>query len=192
MLQLKILEQERDNLIAINKSLAEYNLLKEPQFNASKQALVNQHKALIEIRSEVEKKRDQVIEVSRQASLDTTLALLQTAAAESEEESDLIANKLLTGEINVDTFLSTFLPQRKEAHLRRIKTDKLIEYVREQSSNSGHPRGQNSHSYNPALSPVRPAPAPPGQVPYPVAGIPGMPQPMSAYSPFRQPPYNPR
>ena len=188
------MEQERDNLIAINKSLAEYNLSKEPQFNASKEALMNAHKSLVELRSEVSKKREEVIEASRQASLDTTLALLQTASAESEEESDGIANQLLSSEISVDTFLSQFLARRKEAHLRRIKTDKLIEYVRDQS---GGRTGQNSsnsgHSTHYPVSPIRPAPAPPGgSVPYPVGGIPGMPQP--GFSPYhRQPPsYGPR
>ena len=193
-MQLKLLEQERDNLIAINKSLAEYNLSKEGKFSASKEALINAHKSVIELRSEVEKKRDEVIEVSRQASLDTTLALLQTASAESEEESDAIANQLLSSEISVDTFLNQFLARRKEAHLRRIKTDKLIEYVRDQS---GGRTGQNSsnsgHGSHYPVSPIRPAPAPPGgSVPYPVGGIPGMPQP--GYSPYhRQPPsYGPR
>lgn len=199
--QLKLLEQERDNLIAINKSLAEYNLSKEPEFSRSKEGLINAHKSLIELRREVEKKREEVIEVSRQASLDTTLALLQTASAESEEESDGIANQLLSSEMNVDTFLTQFLARRKEAHLRRIKTDKLIEYVRDQSggrsgqnsSISGQNSSSSGHGSRYPVSPIRPAPAPPGgSVPYPVGGIPGMPQP--GYSPYhRQPPsYGPR
>lgn len=169
---------------------------------------MNAHKGLIELRSEVEKKRDEVIEVSRQASLDTTLALLETAAAESEEESDAIANQLLSSEVTVDAFLNQFLAKRKEAHLRRIKTDKLIEYVRDQSggrsgqnssssgqnsSSSGQNSSSSSHGSRYPMSPIRPAPAPPGgSVPYPVGPMPGMPQP--GYSPYhRQPPsYGPR
>ena len=40
---------------------------------------------------------------------DTALDLLQTAAAEIEEESETIAEKFLAGDMEVDEFLEQFL-----------------------------------------------------------------------------------
>lgn len=182
--RIKVLENTRDTLIASNKSLAEFNLAREPAYREARQALSEAHKAALEVKKEVEEKREQLNELSRQTSLDTTLALIQTAAAEADEESEVIAQQFLSNEIPVDVFLTQFIAKRKSAHSRRVKTEKLIEYIRNQQRSHGGHLGMS-----PTSGPVRPAPLPPtstGGFQYPSAT--GMPQPhlpFAAYPPYQ-------
>jgi len=173
--RIKVLENTRDTLIASNKSLAEFNLSREPAYSEARQALMEAHTAALEVKKTVEDKREQLNELSRQTSLDTTLALIQTAAAEADEEGEAIANQFLENEIPVESFLSQFIAKRKTAHIRRIKTEKLIEYIRQQQRQGGH------------VEPVRPAPPPPSSFQYPTANA--MPQPghlpFAAYPPYQ-------
>lgn len=62
-------------------------------------------------------------------SSETALALLQTAAAEMEEESEKIASKFLEGSFDVDEFLQQFAETRKIMHLRKVKADKMSELI---------------------------------------------------------------
>lgn len=68
---------------------------------------------------------------------ETVLALLQTAAAESEEKSDGIASKFQETAINIDEYLEKFMIERKLMHSRKLKTEKMLEIMRKQSSNQG-------------------------------------------------------
>ncbi|RWS28344.1 vacuolar protein sorting-associated protein 37B-like protein [Leptotrombidium deliense] len=161
--QVKKLESEREMLIASNKSLAEYNISREPSYRQLRQSLVSSHKEATDLKKEVEAKKEKLEEINRQTSLDTTLALLQTASAEAEEESETISNKFLSSDLTLDAFLTNFLDKRKLSHLRRIKTEKLMEYVRKNCVSS-------------QVYPMRPAPPPPSSYsmnrnampPYPV------------------------
>lgn len=147
-------------LIASNKSLAEFNLAREPTYRQTRQMLLDSHKEALELKKEVEKKRDILNEMTRQTSLETTLALMQTSAAEAEEESEEFAQKFLSNDLPLESFLSQFLEKRKLSHLRRIKTEKLMEYV----------RTQRNQGFNESGGPIRPAPPPPGgHPPYPLA-----------------------
>lgn len=58
-------------------------------------------------------------------SLETALALLQTAASEMEEESEQIAKKFTSNDIGLDEFLEEFLAKRKIVHTRLVKAEKL-------------------------------------------------------------------
>lgn len=94
-------------------------------------------------------------------SLDTTHALLQTAAMEAEEESDKVSEEFLEGSLDVDSFSSQFEPLRCKAHMRRLKTEKMAELVTQSQ------RGRTSFSTS------VPYPTSPPQMP-----MPGMPMPM--------------
>lgn len=56
-------------------------------------------------------------------------ALLQTAAAETEEQSEIIAQDFLTGKVDVEKFLEDFEPIRKKMHLRKFKAEKMGELL---------------------------------------------------------------
>lgn len=125
----KNLEVEKEMLMVSNKSLAEFNLSREPRLRSARQRLIDSYKHASQDFAEVEEKKQQLDDLSRQVSLDTTLAILQTSAAQTEEETEKIAEKFLEGSIDVESFLEDFLPQRKLAHLRRVKVDKLSELL---------------------------------------------------------------
>lgn len=93
--------------------------------------------------------------------MDTTHALLQTAAMEAEEESDKVSEEFLEGSLDVDSFSSQFEPLRCKAHMRRLKTEKMAELVTQSQ------RGRTSFSTS------VPYPTSPPQMP-----MPGMPMPM--------------
>lgn len=120
----------RDVLMASNKSLAEHNLSQKPKLERSKQLLIDAHQNKALIQAEFEKNRTKLEAFSTQYSPDTTLALLQTSAAQAEEEAEKTADKFLDGEMNVEDFIQTFQSQKTLHHLRRIKTEKLTELLR--------------------------------------------------------------
>lgn len=103
---------------------------------------------------------------------DTALALLQTAAAESEEASEQIVKQFLEKELPVDGFLEQFMVSRKTMHLRKLKAEKMNEIIRKGASVSS---GYNN--FNRSFYPYQPAIGG-GNVPYPIGmNMPGMPMP---------------
>lgn len=66
---------------------------------------------------------------SSRASLETLLALLQAEGAKIEEDTENMAEKFLDGELPLDSFIDVYQSQRKLAHTRRVKIEKLQELV---------------------------------------------------------------
>lgn len=76
---------------------------------------------------------------SNNISQDTALALLQSAAAEAEDESEKIYQQFLDKELtNIDAFLDQFITTRKKMHERKLKADKMVELMRSQSSRNSN------------------------------------------------------
>lgn len=108
---------------------------------------------------------------------ETILALLQTAAAESEEESEKIATQFLDNNSTVDEFMDKFMSSRKLMHLRKLKAEKMSELLRQQRSgnNSSNSRigvgnyGSPGNFYQPSQGSV-PYPMNPGNLPMPMPG----------------------
>jgi len=160
--QIRKWEGEKDTLMATNKSLAEFNLTFEPKLKAGKAALMELYEQARGVTDELETKRAQLESLYSRTSLDTTHALLQTAAMEADEESEKLAEQFLDGSLDVDAFMNQFEPLRCKAHMRKLKTEKMAELV--QQSN----RGRTGYS-----SSAVPYPTSPPQMP-----MPGMPMPM--------------
>lgn len=104
-------------------------------------------------------------------SKDTALALLQTAAAQCEEESDKFVKQLLDKELPIEAFLEQFMTSRKTMHLRKLKAEKMTELVRRNSSAAA--AGGSPYPSQPANTGFYPQ-----NVPYPAAGG-NMPYPMA-------------
>ncbi|PFX21542.1 Vacuolar protein sorting-associated protein 37B [Stylophora pistillata] len=142
--EVKRIKVQRETLMASNRSLAEYNLSQQPILEAKKNALFNAHQSKTAIQETYEQKRQKLEELSSQYSPDTTLALLQTSAAQAEEEAEhrikyfipfqKIADKFLDGEINAEDFIQAFQSQKTIHSLRKIKTEKLTELLRSRMS----------------------------------------------------------
>ncbi|KOC65810.1 Vacuolar protein sorting-associated protein 37B [Habropoda laboriosa] len=170
--QFKDLETEKEVLMASNRSLAEFNLSKQPELQECKQILKELSEKGNRLCTSVKEKLDEIKEKSGQMTVDTALDLLQTAAAEIEEESETMAEKFLAGDMEVDEFFEQFLSRRKLMHLRKVKVDKLRELTRKShftTGSSGYPVASNF----PGLAPSIPYPTGPVSMPMPVpSGLP--------------------
>lgn len=157
----KKLEQEKDTLLASNKSIAEYNLTLEPRLIQSRQQLAETYEQAVQIQKGFERNKLKLDSCTSNTSLDTTLALLQMEAAKAEEESEKVAEAFLSHTADVDKFLNDYTELRKTAHLRKVKTEKLEEIVKEQT----HPMSSQNSFTGP--TPSRAAPV----APYPMGGV---------------------
>nr|XP_056715652.1 vacuolar protein sorting-associated protein 37B [Euleptes europaea] len=119
----------KDMTLASNRSLAEGNLLYQPKLDALKATLTQKYQELQVLFEAYQIKKTKLDRQSSHASLETLLALLQTEGAKIEEDTENMAEKFLDGEVPLDTFIDEYQSQRKLAHLRRVKIEKLQEMV---------------------------------------------------------------
>lgn len=169
--QFKDLETEKEMLMASNRSLAEFNLSRQPELQDGKQTLKELSETASRLCTSVKEKLDELKNKSGEMSVDTALDLLQTAAAEIEEESETIAQKFLAGDIEVDEFFEQFLSRRKLMHLRKVKVDKLRELIKKSHTTTGP--GYPIASNYPGIAPTIPYPTGPVSMPMPVpSGLP--------------------
>ncbi|KAF0309825.1 Vacuolar protein sorting-associated protein 37B [Amphibalanus amphitrite] len=166
---IQALRNKRDFAVAGNKSLAEYNLSRQPRIMELKSLVRQQLEEAESQEQQIREKRDNLNVVDQP--LDTTLALLQTAAAQAEEESENLVQSMLRGEMSIDNFLELYLPKRQTAIARRVKVDKLKELLPSAASSGGG--GGASGRYRP----------PPSSVPYPPSSVP-TPYPASPAAPY--------
>uniref|UniRef100_A0A182Q999 VPS37 C-terminal domain-containing protein n=1 Tax=Anopheles farauti TaxID=69004 RepID=A0A182Q999_9DIPT len=187
------LESSKELIIAENRSLAETNLNYEPkmvELRSRVQELAEECRALGE---SVKEKSTELSSKSEKNNAETVLALLQTAAAESEEESENIVKQLLDSELAVDAYIEQFMTARKLMHSRKLKAEKMTELLR---SNRNPQRTTYNAGYGPSSMPYPNAQpttqgnfyVPPvmsgsnSAVPYPVGPV-SMPMPMAMFRP---------
>ncbi|CAG9831018.1 unnamed protein product [Diabrotica balteata] len=187
---LKEIENEKENILASNNSMAEFNLSKEPELVEGREKIEELSQKGEELTKSVEDKLKELRDKGGDMSLETALALLQTAASEMEEESDKSSKKFLDGELELDDFLDDFLEKRKIMHLRLVKAEKLSKILQRDPSlnnipnyinappvsiNSNYFPGVNIPGNNPS-GPMPPYPIGQPAVPYPTGPL-NMPMP---------------
>ncbi|XP_055375129.1 vacuolar protein sorting-associated protein 37B [Condylostylus longicornis] len=183
---LKSLEEQKSSLLEENRTFAEGNLLKEPEIIELKGKLSELSQEGKELCSSVQEKLTEFKNKSVTINQDTALALLQTAAAECEEESEKLVKDFLDNELNLESFLDQFLNLRKIMHLRKVKSEKMSEIIQ---------KGQNRGSaYIPPSTGFFNNLSTSGGLPYPTGGIPNIPYPigpMAMPMPMPMPPRHP-
>lgn len=123
-------------LITKNKSLAEFNLEKQPSYNEAHKRLVKAHEQALELQQQTLDKQKKLSAGDRQTNApDVLRGLLQVAAQEAEEESEALAKKFTNGECTYEQFLEQFVLIRSLSHARRIKYEKLIEHIQRNPPN---------------------------------------------------------
>lgn len=129
---------EKESLVMDNQNLAESNLHKEPLIEELKIKLSNAIRSYEEAKEEYISTRNSYeaqIAAGDDMSLPSVLNQLQMNATRSEEESDKFADDFFCGttithtdeEINI--FQRQFLEQRTQAHITKIKAEKLKEQL---------------------------------------------------------------
>ncbi|ESO95558.1 hypothetical protein LOTGIDRAFT_239432 [Lottia gigantea] len=132
--QVKNINTERETSLASNKSIADYNLSLQPRFEQLKREVATEYEQLNTLKTELATDIAKLDQHSSQQSLDTLLAVLQTEAAKAEEQTEDLASEFCSKEIDVNDFLQKYIPSRKEAHTKRIKSEKMGEIIRNPSS----------------------------------------------------------
>lgn len=126
---IKTIDSSKDAVINENRRLAEANLEFEPK-------MIEQRSRVEELAAEgrqageiVKKKIAELNSKASTSNADTVMALLQTAAAESEEESETLVKQFLDGELSADAFLEQFMGVRKLMHTRKLKAEKMVDLI---------------------------------------------------------------
>uniref|UniRef100_A0AAG5CW33 VPS37 C-terminal domain-containing protein n=1 Tax=Anopheles atroparvus TaxID=41427 RepID=A0AAG5CW33_ANOAO len=187
---IKSLESSKDVTIGENRRMAEANLAFEPKMIELRSRVLELTTEGQRIGEVVKEKADELKSKADSSNSETVLALLQTAAAESEEESERIVKQFLDSELSTEAYLEQFMGIRKLMHTRKLKAEKMAELLRNQTLDSSSAAGFGLLSLGPYAPPITPAgfyrpPAsfgPPGAVPYPTGQNP-MPMPMPMYQP---------
>ncbi|KAJ8379294.1 hypothetical protein SKAU_G00000720 [Synaphobranchus kaupii] len=122
-------QRSKEMTLAGNRSLAEQNLELQPSLDCQKNELTKRYRCLQELFEAYQLRKSTLDQNSENSSLDTLLALLQAEGAKIEEETENMADSFLEGEMTLDAFIEGYQSQRKLAHLRRVKIDKLREMV---------------------------------------------------------------
>lgn len=177
--QVRSIKQERDDLLATNKSLAEYNLSLQPKLEEMKQVVALDYERINTLKTNLAQDKTRLDGYVGRRSLDTLLALLQTETAKSEEESEDLATNFFDNGMDMEEFLNQYLPRRTEAHLRRIKSERMADLIRENqySGLGGSSSSAPAVSQPPMDTPPYPRSHGSGHAPYPTSAAFGMPQP---------------
>ncbi|XP_018650046.1 williams-beuren syndrome critical region protein-related [Schistosoma mansoni] len=132
---IKKIESDKEACMNENRRQAEANLSMEPTFNMIKTELVETYSNYKQLEIEYMKRKSEVDNIGTKYSPSVILALLQTANAQAEEQSEELASRFLDKAMDVDAFLKDFIPLRKLCNERRFKCEKLAEQI-----SSGHIR----------------------------------------------------
>lgn len=159
--------------------MAEINLEKQPRYTELREQLTAAHQEALELQKKIQEKQNKLSANTKGVGQpDVLRGLLQVAAQEAEEKSEMLASQFTSGEKTYEQFLEEFVKLRTLSHARRIKYEKLIEHIQQiPASISTHnpyppPLTAPSHPYSapfaypygggtPAHGPVRSAPLPP-------------------------------
>ncbi|CAH8519851.1 unnamed protein product [Heterobilharzia americana] len=136
--EIKKIEADKESCMMENRRQAETNLAMEPTFNMKKTELVEAYSNYKQLETQYIKLKSEVDSIGAKYSPSVILALLQTANAEAEEQSEELAGRFLDKLMDVDTFLKDFIPLRKLCNERRFKCEKLAEHL-----STGYTSGSN-------------------------------------------------
>ncbi|XP_076586498.1 VPS37B subunit of ESCRT-I a [Chaetodon auriga] len=122
-------QQSKETTLISNRTLAEQNLALQPRLEHKKEQLTKRYSCLQENFEAYQLRKSTLDHKSGNTSLDTLLALLQAEGAKIEEETENMADSFLDGDMTLESFIDAYQNNRKLAHLRRVKIEKLQEMV---------------------------------------------------------------
>lgn len=128
--QVQNMRKVRDDLRNTNEEIAKKNLSKEAEVEKLKRDIASKQQLIQEKRAQFEQKAQRQQEVMKQFSTPALIEHLGVAAQQAETESDALANKFLSGEVDYKDFLKEFMDKRKLYHLRAAKKESLMMMTR--------------------------------------------------------------
>ncbi|XP_057688509.1 VPS37B subunit of ESCRT-I a [Corythoichthys intestinalis] len=127
--EMQEVQQSKETTLVNNRTQAEKNLALQPGLELKKEKLTKQYGCLQESFEAYQLRKSSLDHKSANTSLDILLALLQAEGAKVEEETENMADSFLDGDMTLEAFIDSYQNQRKLAHLRRVKIEKLQEMV---------------------------------------------------------------
>jgi len=106
------------------------NLAKEAEIQRLQMELTGRLNTIAEKRTSYEQKAQRQQEIIKQFSTTALIDQLTEAAGEGEQQSDAIAKKFLSGDMEHKDFIKDFMEKRKLFHLRSAKKESLMMLVR--------------------------------------------------------------
>ena len=129
--QIKNLVSQKEKLMKESKALAESNLSRKPVLYNDRNMLYRRKKEVAEYVEKIKRSRIRLIATFGHHNLDLLHSLLQVASMEAEEHSSRIADRSFDKETlsdkDIEEFLGSFVPIRKEFYVRAIKLEKCEE-----------------------------------------------------------------
>uniref|UniRef100_A0A8C6XRU7 VPS37 C-terminal domain-containing protein n=1 Tax=Naja naja TaxID=35670 RepID=A0A8C6XRU7_NAJNA len=125
---------QREMALATNRSLAEQNLKFQEPLETGRANLSDRYQDLQKLIERCQEQKSKLEQFSAATKPDTLLNLLKVEGLKIEEESEMMAEKFLEGEVPLETFLEQFSTMRKLSHLRRVKVEKLQEVLQKSQS----------------------------------------------------------
>lgn len=185
---------DKEMAMAENRSLADFNLSRETRLREGRTQLARLHNEAKRLREIYDVNRRKLESVNENYSLDAAKVMLETSATKTEEESEEMADEFLDGNIPLSNFVEQFIQMRMIAHIRRMKSDKMQELLKNNPSSTSAAPHHQQHRDIPMSTPLGYAPAAPArqapsvptrtgnQVPY----QPGYPAPGATPTPMQQ------
>lgn len=155
-------KQEKEMIIVESQSIADFNLSNESSLQEGRQRLLNLHEENRQIRAIYETNKRKLDEYAGKYSLEAAQKILETSATKQEEDSEEIADNFMNGEMSVDDFLQAFQICRHNAHMQRIKADKMNDLI-------GQLKKRDFHQVTSPPMTARPAPPVPAPRESPIA-----------------------
>lgn len=166
--QVKNIQTDREMMLARNKSMADFNLSLQNRLENLKSEVARGYEDANKLKIDLAQDKSKIDSHPNRLLPDTALALLQSAAASSEESSEQFAEQFCDNKISVDSFLENYLPVRTVAHLRQVKVKKMRELMNSGLSSTVAPKPPSTNSYS--------CPTGLSNLPYPTGNF-SMPQP---------------
>ncbi|XP_039200198.1 vacuolar protein sorting-associated protein 37C [Crotalus tigris] len=139
------IQLQREMALATNRSLAEQNLKFQEPLETGRANLSDGYQELQKLIERCQEQKSKLEQFSAATKPDTLLDLLKVEGLKIEEESEMMAEKFLEGEVPLETFLEQFSTMRKLSHLRRVKVEKLQEVLQKSQS---LPEPADSNEFN--------------------------------------------
>jgi len=120
----------RDDLRANNEELAKKTLSKESEIEQLRSELAGSMEIIQQQRAAFEVKLERQKEVMKQFSASALIQKLDLSAQDAEAESDALANRFLSGDVDYKDFIRDFMEKRKLFHLRSAKKESMMMIAR--------------------------------------------------------------
>ncbi|XP_048341664.1 vacuolar protein sorting-associated protein 37C [Sphaerodactylus townsendi] len=167
------LQLEREMALATNRSLAEQNLTFQEPLETGRARLSDKYQDLQQLVEHCQDQKTKLEKFSVSMQPGILLNLLQIEGQKIEEESEVMAEKFLEGEVPLEIFLEQFSSMRKLSHVRRVKVEKLQEVLRKPQSSQEPAKGSEFNHQPPSHTSSGPAKQQPqngssGEPPFPL------------------------